>query len=98
MSNEPDAVEAAAPLSERAELLEQLSQQMKMIRAQITTLRRLLLRLDEIGQPVSRSRTRATKLDEVFTDLAAHIDYDLIMNQGKQTKDQKVRAERYELS
>jgi len=64
----------------------------------INQLKNELLRLDEIGAPVSRSRSRINKLDEVRTDWWAHFEYDVIKGMTKGTKDQQVRAERYDLS
>jgi len=64
----------------------------------INQLKNELLRLDEIGAPVSRSRSRINKLDEVRTDWWAHFEYDVIKGMTKGTKDQQMRAERYDLS
>lgn len=96
----PDAEAAPAPPppSEREVLLASATATLRTIKASIDALRNTLLRLDEIGEPVSRSRTRAAKLDEVYVDLLAHFDYDLTKNLGKQTKDQKARQEKHELS
>jgi hypothetical protein len=102
MSNPPEWVdddpEPERPPDERQLLIDAVVVANNTLRATIDMLRNTLLRLDEIGAPVSRSRSRANKLDEVRVDWWAHFEYDVIKGQTRGTKDQQVRAERYELS
>jgi hypothetical protein len=104
MSNEPAWVEPspeaepAPPPDERAILIESIKACNEAMVTSINIAKNALLRLDEIGSPVSRSRSRINKVDEIRTDWWAHFDYDVIKGNTKGTKDQQVRAERYELS
>jgi hypothetical protein len=105
MSNEPAWVEPGEvadatppPPSEREVLIASITALHGSMQKEIVMLKTQLLRLDEIGAPVSRSRTRINKVDEAETDWWAHFDYDVIKGMTKGTKDQQVRAERYELS
>jgi hypothetical protein len=93
-----EKAEPPPPPSERDTLMGVANATLQAIKTSIDLLRSTTLRLDEIGEPVSRTRTRVSKLDEVFVDLVAHFDYDLTKGLGKQTKDQKGRQERHELS
>jgi hypothetical protein len=95
---EPSPDEVQPPPDERARLIQRITENNEVMVAAINTLKNDLLRLDEIGSPVSRSRTRIGKVDEARTDWWAHFDYDVIKGNTKGTKDQQVRAERYELS
>jgi hypothetical protein len=104
MSNEPAWVEPspetepAPPIDERALLIASITAQNIILQETVRQLSAELLRLDEIGAPVTRSRSRIDKVDEIRTDWWAHFDYDVIKGNTKGTKDQQVRAERYELS
>ena len=98
---EPDEAEPAPEpvrITEREQLIETVKACNEALVSTINVIRNALLRLDEIGAPVTRSRTRATKLDEVRTDWWAHFKYDVIDGNTKGTKDQQARAERHELS
>lgn len=85
-------------VSERDELVQEGSELLAVIKQRTARLAAVLLRLDEIGQPVTRCRGRCGKIEEARFDLQSHFDFDLVQRKGKQTKDQKTRAERYELS
>lgn len=105
MSNAPEWVEPGEvadatppPPSEREQLVASVVRANSLLTELINQLRKDLLRLDEIGAPVSRSRTRASKIEEIRADWWAHFDYDVIQGQTKGTRDQQARAERYELS
>jgi len=104
MSNEPawvdesEKTEPERPPSEREQLIESIKSTNTLLVSAITALRQNLLRLDEIGAPVTRSRTRADKIEQAREDWFAHFDYDVIKGNTRGTKDQQVRAERYELS
>lgn len=57
-----------------------------------------LLRLDEMGEPTKRARVRAGNLADYIAELDQIFNYDIQQQMGKRTADQKVRAERHELS
>lgn len=99
---DPAEAEAAAaeprPPTEREALIATVTACNDALKSSIDVIRNALLRLDEIGAPVSRSRSRASKLEETRTDWWAHFDYDVIKGNTKGTKDQQARAERHELS
>jgi hypothetical protein len=84
--------------NERQQLINSIVDANKLLAAMIAGIRQDLLRLDEIGCAVSRSRTRASKMEEVRADWWAHFDYDVVQGRTQPTKEQRVRAERYELS
>lgn len=96
--DEPENTEAARPPDERTQLIESIKHANAMLQSTVQALRNNLLRLDEIGAPVGRSRTRADKIEAAREDWWAHFDYDVLKGNTKGTKDQQVRAERYELS
>lgn len=104
MSDAPEWVdptepeEAPRPPTEREMLIATVKASNEALVSTINVIKHALLRLDEIGAPVSRSRSRANKLDETRVDWWAHFDYDVIKGNTKGTKDQQARAERHELS
>lgn len=57
-----------------------------------------LLRLDEMGEPTKRARVRAGNLVDYVEELHQIVRFDIEQGQGKRTSDQKIRAERHELS
>jgi hypothetical protein len=97
VSNEQEVADARPP-GEREQLIESITEANRLLQAMLVTLRTQLLRLDEIGAPVGRSRTRADKMEQAREDWWSHFDYDVVKGMTKGTKDQQVRAERYELS
>jgi hypothetical protein len=106
MSNTPEWVDPDAPdpepepvrVTEREVLIETVRACNETLASSINVVRNALLRLDEIGAPVTRSRSRANKLDEARTDWWAHFEYDVIKGNTRGTKDQQMRAERHDLS
>jgi hypothetical protein len=96
--DEPENTEPARPPDERQALIDTIIAVNESLKTAIQIVRNSLLRLDEIGMPVTRSRTRADKIEAAREDWWAHFDYDVIKGNTKGTKDQQVRAERYELS
>jgi hypothetical protein len=98
MSDEKAENTEAPRVDERAVLIEAVTAGNDALKSLIQTLRNNLLRIDEIGAPVTRSRTRADKVEQAREDWWAHFDYDVIKGMTRGTKDQQVRAERYELS
>jgi hypothetical protein len=84
--------------SERQLLIEAVKLMNESLKVTTQALRSNLLRLDEIGAPVTRSRSRADKIEAAREDWWAHFDYDVIKGMTRGTKDQQARAERYELS
>jgi hypothetical protein len=96
--DEPENPEPARPPDERALLIESIKFGNESLKSTIQAIRNNLLRLDEIGAPVGRSRTRADKIEQAREDWYAHFDYDVVKGMTKGTKDQQARAERYELS
>lgn len=97
MSDESTPEEERRP-SEREQLIARVSAADLTLRETIKQLQRDLLRMDEIGCAVSRSRTRIDKVDSARVDWWAHFDYDILKGMTAGTKDQRARAERYELS
>ena len=98
MSDESTPEEAARPPSEREMLIDRIIKSNALMEQMMSQCRKDLLRLDEIGAPVTRSRNRISKLDEARTDWWAHFDYDVVRGNSSGTKDQRARAERYDLS
>lgn len=104
MNNEPEWVDDAPdaepprPPDERAQLIESIRSANILLSSTIQLVRMNLLRLDEIGSAVTRARSRADKMEEVRDDWWRHFDYDVVQGNRAGTKDQQVRAERYELS
>jgi hypothetical protein len=96
--DEPENPEPERPPGEREQLIESIKHTNTLLVSAIAALRQNLLRLDEIGVPVTRSRSRADKIEAAREDWWAHFDYDVLKGMTKGTKDQQVRAERYELS
>jgi len=85
-------------VDERQITIESVSAAIQAAATALAIVQRQLIRLDEMGCPVGRSKTRAAKSVEAVTDLAAHFDYDVVKAKTAGTKEQQVRAERYELS
>lgn len=95
--DEPENPEPAR-IDERQITIDSVSAAIDAALTALSIAQRQLIRLDEIGCAVSRSKTRASKSVEVVTDLKAHFVYDVVEARTKPSKDQQVRAERYELS
>lgn len=88
----------ARPKGEREQLIDGIIEGNRLLQELIATISRQLLRLDEIGAPVGRSRNRIDKVANARDDWYAHFDYDVVKGLTRGTKEQQVRAERYELS
>lgn len=107
MSDAPEWVDppdpnAPAPepprIDERQITIKSVSAAIQAAQAALSLVESQLITLDEMGCAVSRSKTRAAKSHEAVNDLKAHFDYDVVQGNTAPTKDQRVRAERYELS
>lgn len=98
MSDESTPEEEQRPPSERETLIDRITKSNTLMEQLISQCRKDLLRLDEIGAPVTRSRNRISKLEEARTDWWVHFDYDVVKGNSSGTKDQRARAERYDLS
>jgi hypothetical protein len=106
MSNAPEWVdpegdessEVRRPPDERVVVTNTVRAAIDTMTAATAIINNGLLRLDEMGEPVKRSRVRANKLPDVVAELSAVFDYDVVRGNGARTTDQKIRAERHELS
>ena len=94
----PEGTEQTARIDQRQITIDSVSAALEAARTALQIVERQLISLDEMGCPVSRSKTRAAKSLEWVNDTKAHFQYDVVEGHTKPTKDQQVRAERYELS
>jgi hypothetical protein len=102
MSNPPEWVdddpEPARPPDERVVTIEHIRLAIETMKASAAIVANSLLRLDELGEPVKRARVRAGNIVDYIEELSQIFRYDIEQQQGKRTADQKIRAERHELS
>lgn len=102
MSNPPEWVDEAAepprPPDERVLAIEAIRRALDVMAASAHTVTNLGLRLDELGEPTKRLRVRAGNIVDYIEELNQIFRYDIEQGMGKRTADQRVRAERHELS
>jgi len=96
--DEADPDPHVARVDERVIVMQSVRACIDAVRSTAQTITNGMLRLDEMGEPVKRSRFRAAKLIELIDELDAVFQYDVERGNGTRTNDQKARAERHELS
>jgi hypothetical protein len=104
MSNAPEWVDPEGEplppprIDDRAIVTQSVRGTIEAVRSSAQIIANLMLRLDEMGEPVKRSRFRSAKLIELIDELDAVFQYDVEQGNGARTVDQKIRRERHELS
>ena len=96
---DPNAPPPAPPrVSERQLNIEMFSAAMASMRQAHTIAATALHALGEMGEAISHTSSRLTKVSEWITNTLDYFDYEIVKGEVTKTKAERVKAENHELS